>query len=186
VKLVQPPSTFLLTRKTFPNGIQFGMQRALDHSHAHLLSYQRQDSPQTFAEGLEEYYAANVGKVIRPRDLPPESSDLFRSHDMCHVVFGLNTTLDDEALADMRSLFSCDVGLRRYSAYLSKDKQAKALFKELGYLKSAWVTVLAIPRICRAASEAWRVKKRWPWQPPESYLSRSLADLRSEFGIRVM
>src|SRR5258708_9031163 len=121
-----------------------------------------------------------------PRDLPQERSELFRSHDMCHVIFGLNTTLDDEALADTRSLFSCDVGLGRYYAYLAQDKQAKALFKELGYLKSAWITVLAIPRISRAAVEAWRMKKRWPWQPPESYLNRSLADLRSEFGIRVM
>jgi hypothetical protein len=151
-----------------------------------MLSYQRQDSAQTLAEGLEEYYAANVGKVVRPRDLPPESVALFRSHDMCHVIFGLNTTLDDEALADMRTLFSCDVGLRRYYAYLTQDKQAKAIFKEFGYLKSALVTVLAIPRICSAAMEARRMVKRWPWQPPDTYLSRSLADLRREFGIRVM
>ena len=34
------------------------------------LGYQQQDSPQTLADGLEEYYAANVGRVARPRDLP--------------------------------------------------------------------------------------------------------------------
>jgi hypothetical protein len=162
------------------------MQRAVYHTHPHLLSYQRQDSYQTLAEGLEEYYAANADKVIRPRDLPPESVELFLSHDMCHVIFGLNTSLDDEALADMRTLFSCDVGVRHYYAYLSQDKQAKALFKELGYFKSALVTTLAIPRICRAAAEAWRMKKRWPWRPPKSFLNRSLADLRREFGIRVI
>lgn len=67
-----------------------------------------------------------------------------------------------------------------------QDKQAKALFKELGYLKSALVTVLAIPRICRAGIEARRMKKRWPWQPPETYMCRSPADLRNEFGIRVI
>jgi hypothetical protein len=150
------------------------------------LRYQQQDSAVTLAEGLEEYYAANVGTVVRPGDLPPESFALFRSHDMCHVIFGLDTTLDDEALADTRTLFSCDVGFRRYAAYLAQDKQAQALFKELGYLKSAWVTVLAIPRICRAAVEAWRMKKRWPWVPPESFQNRTLADLRSEFGIRVI
>jgi len=149
-------------------------------------AYQQQDSTQTLTQGLEEYYAANVGKVVRPSDLPSESFALFRSHDMCHVIFGLDTTLDDEALADTRTLFSCDVGFRRYTAYLTQDKQAKALFEELGYLKSAWITLLAVPRICRAAVEAWRMKKRWPWVPPESYLARSLADLRREFGIRVI
>jgi hypothetical protein len=161
------------------------MKCGVPHPHVHL-NYQEQDSPLTLAEGLEEYYAANVGVVARPRDLPPESFALFRSHDLCHVIFGLDTTLDDEAMADTRTLLSCDVGIRRYSAYLMQDKQAQALFKEIGYLKSIWVTVLVAPRICRAVREAWRMKKRWPWVPPQSYQTRPLADLREEFGICVM
>jgi hypothetical protein len=150
------------------------------------LRYQRQDSTQTLADGLEEYYAANVGKVARPDNLPPESVALFRSHDMCHVVFGLNTTLDDEALADVRTLLSCDVGVRRYVAYLATDKQAQALFKELGYLKSAWVTIRAVPRIWRATVEACRMRKRWPWTPPASFQQRPLAELRQEYGIHLV
>lgn len=149
------------------------------------MDYQQQDSALTLAEGLEEYYAANEARVVRPRDLPPESFALFRSHDTCHVIFGLDTTLDDEALADTRTLFSCDVGFRRYAAYLAQDKQARALFRKIGYLRSMWVTVLAVPRICRAALEALRMNKRWPWVPPESFQGRTLADLRREFGIRV-
>jgi hypothetical protein len=161
------------------------MQCVSRHPHPHL-AYQQQDSQLTLAEGLEEYYTANKGIVIRPRDLPPDSLGLFQSHDMCHVIFGLGTTLDDEAMADARTIFSCDVGLRRYAAYLSQDKQAKALFKELGYLKSVWVTAKTLPRMLRALREARRMKKRWPWAPPASYQERSLAELREEFGICVM
>lgn len=150
------------------------------------MNYQQQDSALTLAEGLKEYYAANAGRVVPPADLPAESVALFRSHDMCHVIFGLDTTLADEALADTRTLFSCDVGVRRYVAYLAQDKQAQSLFKEVGYLASVRVTLRSIPRICRAAAEAWRMKKRWPWLPPESFHSRTLADLRQEFGIRVI
>jgi hypothetical protein len=161
------------------------MQCASPHPHPNL-GYQQQDSTQTLAQGLEEYYAANQGVVVRPRDLPPESSRLFRNHDMCHVIFGLDTTLDDEAMADARTMFSCDVGLRRYAAYLAHDKQAKAIFKELGYAKAVWVSVRAVPRIVRALIEAQRMNKPWPWQPPESYQTRSLGELREEFGICVM
>ena len=150
------------------------------------LGYQRQDSRLTLAEGLEEYYQANIGRVTRPSDLPTASAQLFRSHDMCHVIFGLNTAPDDEALADMRTLVSCDIGARRYLAYLLRDQQAMTLFKAFGYLRSVWVTVLAIPRIGRAIAEAWRMKTRWPWTPPASFQSRTLADLRDEFGIRVV
>jgi hypothetical protein len=150
------------------------------------FDYQRQDSPLTLSEGLEEYYTGHIGRVARPHGLPPESYDLFRNHDFCHVIFGLDTTLDDEVLADVRTLIACDVGFRGYIAYLAKDRQAQSLFKEIGYLRSTRVTLMAIPRICRAVLESWRMKRRWPWTPPESFQRRSLADLRREFGIRVI
>lgn len=150
------------------------------------LQYQRQESPLTLDEGLAEYYAANLGRVTRPADLPPKSAALFRSHDMCHVIFGLSTTLADETLADTRTLFSCDVGWRRYSAYLRTDAQAKALFAELGWLKAIGITLACLPRIARAGVEAFRMAKPWPWEPPETYGRRTLADLRREHGIRVI
>jgi hypothetical protein len=151
-----------------------------------MLRYQEQDSRLTLREGLDEYYGANVGVVTRPDDLPPESKALFRSHDMCHVIFGLGTSLSDEALADTRTLLSCDVGMRRYAVYLATDTQAKELFRALGYGKALWITLVSVPRVLRAAREALRMPKRWPWQPPDAYQERTLADLRREYGIRVV
>jgi hypothetical protein len=150
------------------------------------LAYQSQDCPMTLAQGLAEYYRANAGLVLRPGELSAESREVFRCHDMCHVIFGLGTTLDDEALADTRTLFSSDVGFRRYSKYLSTTPEAKALFKELGYGRAVWVTLLAIPRIFAAWRESWRMETKWPWRPPEDYLDRPLAELRRTFGIRVL
>lgn len=155
------------------------------HGKAGLLGYQHQHSTQTLSEGLEEYYRANMGRVTRPEHLAVESVLLFRSHDICHVIFGLNTTPGDEVLVDARTVFSCDVGFRHYLTYLD-DPQAKAIFREFGYWRSVWATVLAIPRLGRALLEAFRMKKRWPWRPPSEYLSRSLSDLRQEFGIRLV
>ncbi|HEY8003750.1 MAG TPA: hypothetical protein VIE16_05945 [Phenylobacterium sp.] len=160
--------------------------RREDSDSGRRLAYRRQDSGQTLAEGLDEYYAANLGVVTRPSDLPPESAALFRNHDICHVIFGLDTTIADEAMADSRTLMSCDVGMRRYLAYLAQDSQAKAVFKAAGYGRTAWITLLTMPRICRAALEAFRMRRRWPWTPPDSFQGRTLADLRREFGIRVI
>lgn len=150
------------------------------------LRYQRQDSDQTLAEGLAEYYAANAGRVTPPADLPPESAALFRRHDTCHVIFGLDTSPADEAVTDTRAMLSCDVGFRRYSAYLASDTQAKAIFKEFGRARLVWTTILAIPRILRAAVEAMRMPRRWPWDTPPAYEARTLSDLRREYGIRVI
>ena len=149
------------------------------------LRYAEQDSAQTLAEGLEEYYRVNPGVVSRPSTLSAQSAALFASHDICHVIFGLDTTLADEAMADTRTLLSCDVGWRRYLGYAS-DPLAKAVFKELGLANTVWVSLRTTPRIMRAIFETRHMKKKWPWVPPESFKSRSLADLRREFGIRVI
>src|SRR5690242_5209262 len=82
-------------------------------------AYCAQGSQQTLAEALDEYYRANADVVSRPASLPAESAALFRSHDVCHVIFGVDTTLADETIADTRTLLSCDVGWKRYSAYLN-------------------------------------------------------------------
>lgn len=148
--------------------------------------YQNQDSNMTLAEALAEYYAANTGRVLRPSDLSKESAELFQSHDMCHVIFGLDTTLADEAIADTRTLLSCDVGVRKYARYMTANPEAKAIFKEIGYLKCIWSVVLAVPRILRATWEAWKMPRSWPWTPPPAFQKRTLSDLRQEFGIIVI
>jgi hypothetical protein len=155
-------------------------------SSAPRCQYQAQDSQQTLSDGLAEYYGRNRGGVAPPDSLSPESAALFRSHDMCHVIFGLDTTLSDEAMADTRTLLSCDVGWRRYAKYMTSDPEAKAIFKQVGYVTVIWGTIRTLPRMARAVWEAWKMPKRWPWDPPETYQSRSLGDLRREFGIRVI
>lgn len=148
--------------------------------------YQEQNSPLTLAQALDEYYRVNESTVSRPSTLPPESMALFRSHDICHVIFGLDTTLEDEAVADTRTLLSCDVGFSRYAQYLTSDRQAKAIFKQTGYFTVLLGTLRAMPRLVRALAEKFRMTKSWPWTPPQSYMSRTLADLRREYGIRVI
>ena len=105
---------------------------------AHNLRYREQDCPLTLAEGLAEYYAANEGVIARAADLPPDSAALFRSHDMCHVIFGLDTTLEDEAMADTRTMMSCDVGAARYAVYLGLDPQAQKILKDVGIVGFVW------------------------------------------------
>jgi hypothetical protein len=148
--------------------------------------YQAQDSTQTLAQGLAEYYAQNSGRVLPPDKLTPDSAALFRSHDMCHVIFGLDTTFEDEAMADTRTMLSCDVGWNHYVKYLASNAEAQAILKAVGVLAFVRGTIKATPRLMRAVREAWRMQERWPWVPPEEYQSRTLADLRREYGIRVI
>jgi len=151
----------------------------------HRFEYQRQDSAQTLAAGLNEYYRGHPC-VIRPDAISPESAALFRRHDICHVIFGLDTTIVDEAMADLRTMLSTDVGVRRYVQYLRTSKEAQDIFAEVGYSSAFAATLRALPRFLHALAQALRARKRWPWDPPERYLGESLAALRADHGIRVL
>lgn len=153
---------------------------------SHPLAYQEQDSPLTLAQGLAEYYRVNGDRVQPPSSLPPESAALFKSHDICHVVFGLDTTMEDEAVVDTRTLLSCDVGFARYSVYVASNKEAQAAFKEAGFAAVVWGTLKSLPRLARAIRENFRMTRKWPWVPPENFKERTLSDLRREYGIRVI
>jgi hypothetical protein len=76
--------------------------------------YQEQDSPMTLGEGLREYYAGHPG-LVQPDQMDADAAPFFRSHGTCHVLFGLDTTLVDESLADLWTIFGTDVGFRRYA-----------------------------------------------------------------------
>jgi hypothetical protein len=74
--------------------------------------------------------------LFRPSQLTKDSARFFRSHDIAHVVFGLDTTLADEALADAWTLLGTDVGLRRYVRYLRTNPEAQQLMKQIGWART--------------------------------------------------
>lgn len=79
-----------------------------------------------------------------------------------------------------------DVGWRIYARYMTSDPKAKAIFKDLGYARAIWATLIILPRMLRAVVPAWRTSKRWPWEAPADHFDRTLADLRREYGIRLI
>jgi hypothetical protein len=70
----------------------------------------RQNSPQTLAEGIREYSAANPG-LANVRTISPEAQPFFRCH---------GTALDDEAVVKIASILGTTAGphvLKGYRAH---------------------------------------------------------------------
>ena len=63
------------------------------------LSFQEQGCSLTLEQGLEEhrgYLQANGKKQLSD----PPGSTIIRDHDVTHVIFGLDTSLEQESLLD--------------------------------------------------------------------------------------
>ena len=75
----------------------------------------KQDWRVTRAEAQAAYDFANAGNGFQPGTLPEASAGRFACHDVCHVISGLDTTLAGDAMADLRTILSCNDGVKRNS-----------------------------------------------------------------------
>jgi hypothetical protein len=153
-----------------------------------MLEYQKQDCGLTIAEGLECYYNSfpKSKEVFKDN---PQSGTLLRDHDCTHVIFGLDISLEHEAVLDSWVLWGCSFKWKYLLGYNKlpelKDLN-KRLFKELGvigFIKLYW-KVGAIKR--KVIYRAFKMQKKWPFKVPEQYLSMKISDLRKMHGIKIL
>ena len=147
-----------------------------------MLGYEIQESPQTLAEGIAEYYAANPG-LADVRSMSAEAKMFFRCHDVAHVVFGCSTDLDDEAVVKLSSIFGTSAGIGILRGY--RLHESVEIYKRLppgAVLKTIGRSIVIVPR---TIFRCLRQRSRWPWADFERFLGVTLGEIREQFGIRV-
>jgi hypothetical protein len=149
---------------------------------AHAHRFESAASTQTLAEALAEYYAANPA-LKRGSSLSPQAQEFFRCHDTVHVLYGCGTSMPDEAIVKLASLFGTTGGisvLRGYRLHESLD-----IYRKLP-LASTLVALLIAPYlIARTIWRCLRQRSAWPWAEHASYTNTPLHELRARFGITV-
>ena len=92
------------------------------------LSFQSQDCNITLAEGLEEYRAYLQANGKKQLIDAPEST-IIRDHDATHVIFGLDTSLEQESMLDSWVITGTSWKLKELLAY-NKLPELKQLYKD--------------------------------------------------------
>ena len=140
-------------------------------------------STQTLAEGLAEYFAAHPELKREDQHSSAQARRFFRSHDIVHVLYGCGTSMPDEAIVKIASLFGTTGGLDVLRGYTHHE--TLPIYRRLP-VRSTLLALLMAP--CLVVRTVWRCSRqhrRWPWADNEQYMHCSLADLRTTFGIRV-
>jgi hypothetical protein len=115
----------------------------------------------------------------------PEARALMDRHDVIHVLFGLDTSLRQEAMVDLWTLFGTTARLSELLAYLRLPEEQQIL-AEIGAWRIAVTTLKAIPDAFRIAGAARRLRRKWPWREHENLLDRPLNEVREGFGVTLM
>jgi len=150
------------------------------HTSRHRFESAR--SVQTLEQGLAEYLSANPS-LKRQESLLTEAREFFRSHDIVHVLYGCGTTMPDEAVVKLSSLFGTTGGLqvlRGYTAYETLD-----IYTKLPLGSTVLALLMSPYLILRTVWRCARQTQRWPWAENQQYMDTSLVDLRSKFRITV-
>ena len=94
-----------------------------------MLSFKEQNCNITLREGIEEY---NSYLVANRKEILTElsHSSIVMDHDATHVIFGLDTTLEEESLLDSWVLWCSSFELKYLMSY-SKQPEIKDLYKKL-------------------------------------------------------
>lgn len=147
------------------------------------LQYQNPHSTQTLREALEEYRSYN--KEILNYKNEDESNFFFVSHDVCHVLFGCNTNLEDEAITDTWTIFGSDVSLKKFYRF-TKLEGHQEIIKEVGLLGVIKTFFRSIPRIIKVIFRSRKMKTKWKWDKYEVYMEDKLFEIRKNFKIEIV
>ncbi|MGI9327820.1 MAG: hypothetical protein ACR2PZ_21560 [Pseudomonadales bacterium] len=148
-----------------------------------MLEYQNQSSQLTLREGHAEYCSA-FEQFLKSRALSAEAKEFFRCHDIVHVVFGCDLSLDHEAVVKISSFFGTTAGLSVLSGY--RLPESKEIYGEIGVVDVALTTMKSLILVPKTLWRCSRMHKRWPWSEFDDCLDRPLKDIREEFGINVV
>ena len=152
------------------------------------LSFQSQSCDITLAEGLEEYraYVRTNGKK---QLIDKPGSTIIRDHDATHVMFGLDTSIEQESMLDSWVFLGTKWKLKELLAY-NKLPELKQLYKDLrhdpGYFKLIMAAIKLLPIKLKIRKRAKQMNKKWPFVSPDSLMNQRVCDLREEYGIKIL
>ena len=87
------------------------------------LRYQQQDCDLTLGEGVAEYHAY-LEAIGRKAMVDHAGSRLILEHDATHVIFGMDTSLEQEAGLDTWLIFGCQYRWRYLRGYAQLPAEA--------------------------------------------------------------
>ncbi len=148
-----------------------------------MLSFKLTGCEMTLEEGLIEYNGTS-DDLVTGRGGSDSARNFFRCHDVAHVVFGCSTTLTNEAMVKIWSFLGTTAGLSLLRDYRSPE--SKEIYQRIRWSDVPGTALRSAVNLPLVVFRCLRMHKRWPWSDFDEYLNVRLAEIRREYGIRVV
>jgi ubiquinone biosynthesis protein Coq4 len=152
-------------------------------------NYLVQDCDISLQQALDQYYAQNPG-FYQPSQLDDDSRKVFFAHDVCHIIFGCDTSLLGEAKVEQWTIHSTNFNLKEYIDSMIGTKATLQAASDI-YIVQLTVQliltmILNITTLAKTYLRAKKVKPKWDFYNYQSHLDWSIAEIRKEFNIQIV
>ena len=159
-----------------------------------MLSYQNEYCDITLREGIDEYhdYLKKNNRHVLGENCSEDEKLTILGHDATHVIFGLDTSLEEEAMLDCWVIFGGDVFKIIKEFYKGSldlketNEKVFALTKEVGYLKFTYLYLRVMFQKWPKIFFRTRKMKKWSYFFPSNFLEKKVSDLRKDFNIKIL
>ena len=160
-----------------------------------MLNFQNQDCNLSLQEGIEEYrsYLRKNNRYVLGEQVSDSEKWGILCHDATHVIFGLDTTLEEEAMLDCWVFFGGNYYqiLRDYFSgkinFKETTEKVKILLKDVGYTKYTFLYLkVMVKKWPIILFRCFRMKKRWNYYFSQELLEKNLKEIREEFHIKIL
>lgn len=135
----------------------------------------------TLSEALEVFRREN-DLDQKYQGMRAEAQAHYERHDMIHVLFGLDTSMRQEAQADGWTILASDIGWKDVRDFMNLPEE-KELIDELGWRSILSAFLKNVPDFVRMAWKSRKMRKKWQWRNNEAYRHMWVDTIRREFGI---
>tara|TARA_B100001564_G_scaffold355790_1_gene368753 strand:+ start:744 stop:1271 length:528 start_codon:yes stop_codon:yes gene_type:complete len=158
-----------------------------------MLSYQNENCDLTLREGIEEYrnYLKINNRHVLGENCSEDEKLTILGHDATHVIFGLDTSLEEEAMLDCWVIFGGNVFKvikEFYKGSLDlKETNEKVydLAKEVGYLKYTYLYLRVIFQKWPKIFFRTRKMKKWDYFFSLNLLNSKISKIREDYNINI-
>ena len=159
-----------------------------------MLNYQKESCELTLKEGIEEYrkYLRANNRHVLGENCSEDEKLTILGHDATHVIFGLDTSLEEEAMLDCWVIFGGDVFKiikEFYKGSLDlKETNEKVydLAKEVGYLKYTYLYLRVIFQKWPKIFFRTRKMKKWDYFFSLNLLDSKISKIREDYNINIL
>jgi ubiquinone biosynthesis protein Coq4 len=148
-------------------------------------NYLNRDCNITLREALDKYYAHNPD-FYQPHQLDNDSKKVFFAHDVCHIIFGCDTSLDGESKVDIWMLNAIDLKFKEYfDDYMAASTVREAL-DQIPLKQILLQSIISSISVVKVYFAGRRVQPKWSFYNYQDYLERSILDIRRDFNIQIV